>query len=136
MSDFNQQQGWADQYAALQRDKQLQLHREQLRVQEQQHQLLEEQNAIARNRAQAEQQEAHVRAIREQTRAIERQNAIEQDRAQAEQQLLEIEKQRLRADNSDREKRQLQAAQVKELRNQMADTIGSLERLKKLKPAP
>jgi hypothetical protein len=52
-----------------------------------------------------------------------------------ESQRLKIEKQRLRAEEAERELRKQQAEQLKQLRNLMADSFATLERLEKLRPA-
>jgi len=87
-----------------------------------------------RNRLIAEQKE-QASAIREQTAALEKRNSIEADRATLERQRLEIEKQRQRAEEAERELRKQQAEQLKQLRNLMADSFATLERLEKLRPA-
>ena len=82
--------------------------------------------------------------IAEQRRQGEAQNRIAQElessqhRAlvELERQRLIIEGQRLQIENSEREARRLHAEQIKQLRVLMADTMDSLDRLKKLRPAP
>jgi len=53
------------------------------------------------------------------------------DRTRIEQQRLDIERQRLAAEDADREMRRQQAEQVRELRNLMADASISLERIRR-----
>ena len=79
----------------------------------------------------AAQRQATANAI-----AAARTAGIEQDRADLEGQRLVIEKQRLKAEESERRQVHLQAEQIKQLRSLMADTMDSLDRLKKLRPAP
>ena len=74
--------------------------------------------------------------LQRQTEAIEAQNRVEQDRTGLERQRLIIEEQRLQIENSEREARRLHAEQIKQLRVLMAGTMDSLDRLKKLRPAP
>lgn len=82
-----------------------------------------------------EQQKEQAQAIRQQTAELEKANRIEADRAKIEQQRLKIEQQRLKADEAERAMQREQANQVKQLRNLLADSFATLERLKKVRPA-
>ena len=73
---------------------------------------------------------------RDPTEQRTRKATFEEDRAEIEQQRLNIEQQRLKAEDSERRQVHLQAEQIKQLRSLMADTMDSLDRLKKLRPAP
>ncbi len=94
---------------------------------------------MQRNRLMEQQREAaraQAEATREQARVLGEQNRIEQSRSETERGRLNIEAQRFAAENAEREQRRLQADQIKQLRVLMADTMDSLARLKKIRPAP
>jgi hypothetical protein len=83
--------------------------------------------AMRQRSEQIERQKQHLVAIRSQTEQLEKANEIEANRA-------EIERQRLYAEEADREMRKQEAEQLKQLRNMMADSFFALDRLEKLRP--
>lgn len=87
--------------------------------------------AVNQRNKQIEQQRQQVDVLRRQSAALEEQNRLEQDRVRIEQQRLAIEKQRLAAEEAERALRREQAEQVRSLRNLMADTALSLEKIRK-----
>ena len=92
--------------------------------------------AISQRQRVLDNQHKQTAELQRQTEAIEAQNRVEQDRTGLERQRLIIEGQRLQIENSEREARRLHAEQIKQLRVLMAGTMDSLDRLKKLRPAP
>ena len=73
-------------------------------------------------------QEEQIEAMNAQTKALEDRNKIEADRA-------EIESQRLDAEEAQRELQRQQAEHLRQLRNLMADSLTSLQQLKRAMPA-
>ena len=84
--------------------------------------------AINDRKRQIKEQRQLADELRKQTAALEKQNTVESDRARIETQRLDIEKQRLKAEDADRELREKQAEQVKDLRNLLADASVRLKR--------
>lgn len=87
--------------------------------------------AIKQRNRLIDQQRENAAALRQQTAALEKQNQIENERAKIEQQRLELEKQRAQAEQSERELKKVQAENLKDLRNLMADISMSLNRIKR-----
>ena len=80
--------------------------------------------AINDRKRQIKEQRQLADELRKQTAALEKQNTVETQR-------LNIEKQRLKAEDADRELREKQAEQVKDLRNLLADASVRLKRFRK-----
>ena len=80
--------------------------------------------AIIDRKRQIKEQRQLADELRKQTAALEKQNTVETQR-------LNIEKQRLKAEDADRELREKQAEQVKDLRNLLADASVRLKRFRK-----
>ena len=93
-------------------------------------------NVMRHSLAVAEQQhQQQLQVLERQTKELQSKNRIEADRAMIKRQRLEIEKKRLEAEHAERQLQKIKADKIKHLRMLLANTITSLEQLKKIRPA-